>query len=563
MTTLTASSELIEHLSRVTRHEVSSESADEFLTLAGNFHGGSKEALDSLSSGFSSTLKSVLEDFANRVMRGGINSYAWLPLAQIKASGGGFVIPELDASYRRWMARRYRAFVENGEIGVPNLSEEAYVEAVTHGRPRAILEALLGPNYSGAAAGVKLVRYNDAVRWPSIFGRRVGEAFNRIPRLAKKAASTFKNDITTVLKDDAALKSLMEDVLMDRFGSSAGSDEYVEFVKNFVRRYADGGDYTVWTTLPDLSDITSDDIGKILGRQQIDPEEFLHRILDGKELIDDSFKMLGSEGVQDFWDIPGIHGFLEKAVQRAGYEKGHLFELELLFSLYDEAKALGYTILMQVPIGVKDGPDIIRLVNGVAEIFQAKSYKNYKDLIGLNGEVLRQTGGDFRRLWAHHSAEWVANGKPMIKLPDGTFAPVSNVVTFKADFLRLEAAAIQAEQIADGLIDESVDMFAVVSAKIDDSISEMNGYLKNTNPLADNPDAATAIIGSGTSEAAALQKVMNDGGAAMTVQELFYHKLAYDPKTGLINAEMVEQLKRMNPPIEIRCELSQPEVWVF
>ncbi len=568
---------------------VNPEQTRSFLAMASEYR-GQRNLFDTIQEGFGEVIEGVARGTV-RVVDGGGEGFSFLKLVDI-TDDTGFMIKELDESYRRWVKSQKDRFkqltpAQKAEFGPPKVTQDEYIKQCSHGRPRAILDALLGPNPTPATRS--RIKVTQESRWPSVF-------FRRLPTVVKGNAARH---IADEMVSAPVVKDLVENVIRKRSripdGTPINPTEQLSLLGNYLTRYKHDLDMDAWrkagsppdqmpvmptwkadTALDDFFAATSRAdrekiLGNIIGNQKIDAEEFIHRVLDAEVILDDITIATNYHGVQTLWDIPGFHKMLGNVVTRSGYEKGLVFEIEQIIKLkkaYPDAK-----IVLQVnipPDSILSGPDIvlIRNVNGseVAEIFQAKSVRDINSMTGYTGAMFEQTSSDIQRLYKHYGDHWI-DSRPHIKLPDGKFVPLSNKWVFQGDYLMMREAEEVVAKL-DSVIgpNQSFDpshLKGQLQSRMDAVTTAWKNLSENTSPFSSLSDVERRnLLGTTGARASALHKYVANAGENITVREAFFAKMACDG-AGKIEPELVTKLMNMQPPIEIKGDLIMTETDMF
>ncbi len=428
-------------------------------------------------------LDSPLASLVSRMIRLGATKgdLAFLPVQSLVKTGrhgieGFKAPPELDMMYQRWVSTlddtadtSAEAFIRQTRAGViaqgsppvfadnvlqkryveyvkrragnnnpspadfAQHSPDAYLKAVSpNGRPRAILDGLFGP----AVRDVIEATPRKVKRWNNFF-----------PRETLAAPSSFKATLQGYLgTDTTALYGKIDDLYKLRYpGTNQAPDDVKQWIFDALQHHLDeaAGD-------PDAAlDLLC---GQKTMRKGIHPDEFLHRLMDAEDILENTVRNAGfnvsQNRMEDIRRIPGMFDLVQKVMTRSGYEKGYVFELELIIETLEEGLEEGDRLVLQLILDHKDGPDMIILRGGRAIIKQAKSFNRLSSISGFYGGGLKQMGSDLRRIIADSDARRLAEGLdpdatgtwPQIKAPgiDGTYT-VDNVFTFILDKSRIKS----------------------------------------------------------------------------------------------------------------------------
>ncbi len=562
--------ELTEFLGTVTGETVPEAKVARFVEDAAKSSGNPGERdtlLQSLKSGLADPFQHAV---VNTMKSGGrAGSFNWIPLSRIAPPGrAGFIIPELQESYRAWVGRR-RAVWDTLPAPKPDLdkylSREAFVENVSKGRARVILDALLGPN-----PGTR-VNYNDRQvramkRWRSVNHARIPAA----------PGPKFRAEIVTLVRDRKALAAKIKEALIKEHGTAtdADVDKHLEFAQNYLLRHASpGGDWVPLSSMGSrLDEFSENHVKRILGQDgKLHPDELVHRLIEAHDAVEVSVEILGTPGVRSLWGLRGVEGAIDGAIRRSGYEKGFVFELEIAVHLQEK----GEDVILQVLIDGKSGPDFVVLRGGKAGIGQAKSFETHAALVGFGGEFFGQFSSDLRRMWREHLKHTAATGTDLWAKGDGPklavdgaqdFRPVDDIYTFYVDEARLHSRIVAA---AGDDLDGAIAKIAQSDAEMRAWLTEMNDFMsgKVTDTAAARKsvlDRSRQTIGeSDRTIADVLEQAIDGAGRTVDVRRLFAMRVAIDPKTGVIDGDLVEQILAMRTPFHLDVELRQPEILVL
>ncbi len=306
----------------------------------------------------------------------------------LSGNNKAFRIPELQHVYAAW-----RAAGEAAGTAVSELTPTKFLRAtdptdatkpLLGGRRRAILEALLGPDYWKLADLAGRTRIQKGANW----GRLAGFVF-------RAGAQTVESLATDLLAGNA-----MRDALSQIARDSAS--RWIDEIEPFVRG------------------LTPEQLAEVIGRRPKTVADVVELLGEGMQLFDEAVLRSGAAW-PDVHAVEGIYSFFKDVVTRSGWEHGSMFEVRGLGALITEGlqgladeivDAVDGTISLtsqglrlQLPmLDNKLGPDIAHyLVDGagkiVADVFQAKSWKAFERLSGEGAvqETFRQFLSDMIR----------------------------------------------------------------------------------------------------------------------------------------------------------------------
>ena len=507
----------------------------------------------------------------NTMKSGGrAGSFNWIPLSRLAPPGrAGFVIPELQESYRAWVGRR-RDVWDNLPAPKPDLdaylSREAFVENVSKGRARVILDALLGPN-PGTRVDYNRLQVGAMKRWRSVNHARIPAA----------PGPKCRAEIVTLVRDRQALAKKIKEALIKEKGTAtdADVDQYLEFAQNYFLRHASpGGSWAPLSSrdMDKLAGFSEDHVKRILGQDgKLHPDELVHRLIEAHDAVEVSVEILGTPGVRSLWGLRGVEGAIDGAIRRSGYEKGFVFELEIAVHLQDQ----GEEVILQVLIDGKSGPDFVRLRGGKAAIGQAKSFETHAGLVGFGGAFFGQFSSDLRRMWREHLKQTAATGTDLWVKGDGPklavdgaqdFRPVDQAYTFYVDEARLHSRITNAAgDDLEGALAEIAQSDAVMRGWLEEMNGLMGGTVQDSAAMRRSIlDRSRQAIGeSDRTIGDALEQAVDEAGGTVDVRRLFAMRLAIDPKTGVIDNDLVEHILAMPKPFSIDVEMYQPAILVL
>lgn len=535
--------------------------------------GGSTESRTRLLDG----LKDGLGDEFNRAIgatrRGAsVNEFTGVPLDVIAPEHSkGFVIKEINDSYEDWVRREATAWddLDPATRGTKDdwLSRERFVQKVSRGKARMLLDLLLGPNPGTRMSIPRTVRKTK--HWRSVNHDWVNEA--PLPGSRQAIVDLVKNREKLREKVVEVLTHTNNEVLA-RGGSEV--DDSVEFILTYLERRTPAGG---------LEDMSPEHLVPILGqKKELSPRDFVHSVLEARNSIERSMELIGeAQGNRSLWSIRGIEGALDGAVQKTGYEKGFVFELELTVELEDLAGRPGAlagktvdTVIVQVRIGGKSGPDwVIISTGGRAIIAQAKSFDSHTNLVGFTGAYFKQFSSDLRRLWrestelaakhGEHDGMWRQGEAPKINMADDVDQPwrtLDEDYHFYADEGRMQENAhkrglegvdeLDESEMAEGVMDviESTDRKIKQSdAALNDWVGDVSRYLDPS--MMDSKQARDWILDNSSQKVPKTQtkitqtRINSVTGAKSQVTKL-------DPNTGRTIAEFLEDATKNQQLVE-------------
>lgn len=475
-------------------------------------------------------------------------------------------------SYQEWVAVQKKAFLKNnpGAIVPPEIYSFREYMDVCRGARKAIIDSLGGTLTRGAPNPPEFTRAQHAGNWPGLWIRPLPlapdpKALDHTLALVKdpgKVRVVFQRRFLKIVGSDLIEANFPPEILLEMRDEYA--KEITELTLNALHRFTKGS--KEWILEPDwdekiLSFLDKDGLRKLIGDQKLHEEEVIERLADCADFLNDISQQLLFT-IKDFWSITGVHSFMEMAFTRAGKQHAYVYEWVILQRKYvsrlglQEAEKVVYC---GQKVDGKAFADFIEARKGVddagkpvtyGDIGEAKSYEKGQDLTGPDGEMLRQVGSHSRRMWD-------ANGGLIMKLQhDGSpvveEAIFSRKVTFFVNSNQLNPVTPK-ENLANW-----ADYFAQETQKI-------NGWLTNTSKVPSqgaDPLYDEVMKGSRLFEAPVNKKVdeaivalRGDPNYDLTIQRALLLRITADPSTGAIKQDLVEELLKKNPPLEVVMEL--------
>ncbi len=642
MAAVRPSNELVQFLSQVLPTPVDAGKVADFKRKAVDYDATQREIFDDLATGFGEAIESVAAGTV-RVLRDVQEAgaqYAWKTMADLRSRIGGLGIRELHIPYESWRARRnqanseawrkhleedlrqYHAELRDYKAGrrpdepvrpdpPEDLSPEAYEKACTHGRPRAIFDALLGPNAQGAPRGVAESGPSQASdRWTwvqdRLFARRLDKDF------AKETVAEV-NSLSKLTENVNWIRNQLSNPRLVA-GARDRANESIVFIANVLLRHAKKSD--AWIDDLDelnrlLAEVDEAAIKSILGNRELGWEELLARLLEAEQILQDTFETVGvGDGLQavasQFWQIKGIHAIVHECVRRSGYQHGYVFEVAVVVQWFVDAASDLSDVVMQVSIAGSHGPDIVRLIGtNLARLVQAKSWKDLNALTGWNGEVVRQLGSDLRRIWTE-------NGRQLrLEIEKGVFRDVDSLFEYKVDWHRLSISKtnetlkteiiawarsripsvnLPGDQVDKLLKGEQMLVLDGVAMSRNQVLRDMtrdnvqaqtdliNRLLVDDTPIANNPQFRDEILSTAAAVGKEAQRKMDDADKVdlrgvlqarldanpdMTVRELALSFLVMHRRTGTIGDQgdhLLRHLLERDPPVRLDVEIMETAV---
>ncbi|WP_068115096.1 hypothetical protein [Tropicimonas marinistellae] len=516
-----------------------------------------------------------VEDIARQVLRfrnagGGADDAAFLSIDDIAKPGGdGFIIPEIDRVYKRWVSDNKQA-IDGGTLdGSPENWVRNHVSTREGYRHRAMLDALLGP--------ADLRQSRKYVTGQGSSGWRVR------PRPETVPGATAVADLVGIVKDATRRDEMVERLYHARGMTDPPSladtqlavKEYMEY---FAGRYnpltTDGG-----LTPNDITLFGSTTVAHMTGGRVLHPDEFMHRVLDGYEVLNVVARANGLVNMNDLSSaiVEGQQELIKLAIVGAGGKNthGYVFELAIILDRTinpgsDAGSPIRKIIQFTFPGGA--GPDMVEMFDKpgggfLARFVQVKSYSRASDLVGPRSEMLRQTGSDLRRTWKEmlDTDKDLVSGPLRVKAP-----PAANTAPEWSDLMPEAVYSVDRDRLISRFqsppTEAGVDALrAAEEGQLTGFLTQYNTLLADDGPLTNA--AKTAILDgfdrsvgrTGLRSRDVLQGLIN-ADENMTVKKLAIARMIMDDK-GEVDRQLLERLAHSDtPPIQFEVDFRTPNV---
>lgn len=358
----------------------------------------------------------------------------------------GLTFPELEQSFRRWQ----------GQAGNANKTPADWAPK-TRGRSRALLEVLLGP---GLGIGKKAKKASQrGPLWPWL---------QKIPKTAGGDAATSLVAHTARLSDATEIAASMA-----KHNLTGDAAAYARRIDRVIERI----------TPPTGMD--ADTMKRLVGTKSFHVEDFhAHMVV--------ALKMLGDEVdraktvwpdvdvdrlLDDLLEIDGTDGFFRVVLTHDGYEHGARFEM---YSRLQELAAGFHPSDLRHQVRMLDnleGPDGYRVIEGIAQLLQEKSYKSLSSLTraSKSGEILTKLQSDIVRM-----------GAQGFKTNSGNGLDISREIIYRIDMSRLKHSWRGPPDIVD-----EAEIWQVLEESVDDIARQTEGDFTAWLEL----DATKALLG--------------------------------------------------------------------
>ncbi|MFA6238088.1 MAG: hypothetical protein WC635_12215 [Bacteriovorax sp.] len=411
---------------------------------------------------------------------------------------GEIILPKVQLNFERWKQSNteriedlFKAqLISKAEYKgqLKNLEPEFYIAEIRHhSSPSYSIEALIKPDALNYIIERRL-RESRKNLIPSLSGRsRIhlyteGEKsllleFKRTPRVAKVVSKSVRKDVVEKFRDNTFLKAQAKKSVLKRIDVAKiraenalkkssermteqeikdfikkEINESTEFLLNVIERFK--------TTKPaawkkhdamfDLSDVDDATVQRIIGNQRIDSEEAVERILDARDLLEESLTMgqirFKQQGVltpfskiSELWEIHGIEKMIPDLVTGSGNGMNpYIHELDdVIRCIAITKKPYSKNIFIQTMLSNQKGPDVMffSLLSNSWEIMESKSYIDMLSLLDheSKGGILSQLSHIF--MGAAAESKNHTTGLFMIMAGETAY-PLPKKINFSFDWMR-------------------------------------------------------------------------------------------------------------------------------
>ncbi len=322
--------------------------------------------------------------------------------------------------YLSWATKQKLAFLKanpNSHAPESLYSFRTYMDKCRESRKN-LIRSMGGTTTTNIPRPPEYTRLQHIKNWPGLLTRK----------LPLKATPTSLDDTVTLLKSEAQLRTVLE----KRFDELLGShlleidpkeeisglivsqqkaryvDEILLYARNTLSREINGT--TEFLPVVNLAGLDKRKVEKLIGKKNLHEIEVVERLADSVDFLSEiEYDILP---LRELWGITGIHGVLQKAITRSGKQHAYVYEFWVVQSKYVDRLGIEATqsnVYLAQKINGRDFADFIEVrqvgvdANGKprfeADLDEAKSYENGKELPGANGEFLRQLGSHCGRMW--------------------------------------------------------------------------------------------------------------------------------------------------------------------